>query len=1008
MKNKIKYRFSILLYALCLFVCPTVLLAQDVVTYEGTVFDVFGNPIENVRILAEDGTELAKTDISGIFKIENKIILNGRLEKEGYASQIVAFRKGENNNYKLNTYLLNEQISVGYGLIKRSDLVSSVSSVSEDVLSKFSVSKPSYALYGLLPGLIVEEKAEVIDGTSPNMFIRGKSTFGNASNTPIVIIDGFERDLDDISYDDIASVNVLKDAAATAIYGMKGANGVIIVETKRGAVGKPRYKVNMEQGIQSPTRIAGFTNSADYARYYNQALVNDGLSARYTDSQIAGFENGNSLYYPDNQWQNELVEKYVPVTKVNLSATGGTKIAKYYVSLGYRKDIGNFKNTEYMDYNSNPVNNRYNFRTNLDVVAINNLDLKLDVAGQVNNRVLGNSSQSSIWDMIYTYPQNEFPVYQPDGSLGGTAAFPLNPVGVLQRTGYRKVLDRYIQSSLSGEYHLKGIFQGLSFGGRYAYDNTWTANEYWTKSFSVKEINGQDSVNNPILLQVGTDGKLSYRHYSGDDAQSRRENIEGFIKYGKTFNTVHALNGMFVYHQDRLTIDQNNPYSTQFWSGRIDYNYDSKYLVELDCSYSGSEAFAKKNRYEFYPAAALGWVISKENFLKGNKVIDFLKIKSSAGLSGNSDLGSERFTYRQMTTWISGNYYFGESPDAYNGRQLGTLSNPDLKAEKSFKFDIGFEAQLFKSLYVSAGYFFENRFDILTSQSGTLPSLSGITYPNINAGSTNKQGIELQLSYNKQINRDWNIFGNFNFLTYSNTITSILQTPLPENSQYQSQIGKGIGTQLELVAEGIFQSQKEIDNSPLQMYGPVSPGDIKYKDVNGDGVIDDYDRVYSTKRDIPNTDMSLNCGFKFKNFDFSVLLHSQLGSEIYLGDAKNVVWPFNGSSYRVSNWVANRIPWTTENASIANFPRLSTIENANNYRRSTYWTVNGDRLRLRNLEIGYTLPATLAGKLYMSDCRFYIRGVNLLVLDHIKFLDPAALAGSPMLSSIYIGCNINL
>lgn len=1005
MKKHVKYRILTLLLPLFLLLFTTETMAQQQNIAEGTVSDVFGNPIEGVRIISNTDTEIAVTDVLGGFQCSVPGSTEVWFKKEGYISQQQFLHIGNRNNFILKTNLINEQLSVGYGFQKRGEVISSVASVSEDVLSQISVSSPSYALYGLLPGLIVQEKAEIINGTAPNMFIRGRATYGNASNVPIVLVDGFERELDDIVLNDIKSVNVLKDAAATAIYGMKGANGVILVETKRGAIGRPRFQVNVEQGFQSPTRIAEFTNSADYAHYYNQALNNDGLPLRYSAEQITGGSKGNSVYYPDNQWQDMMIKSMVPTTKVNLSATGGSKLVKYYASLGYERHNGYFNYTKYMDYNSNPASDRYSFRTNLDVTAIANLDIKFDISGQIEEKNLGNRDQSSVWNLIYKYPQNEFPAFLPDGSLGGTAAFPVNPIGDMQRTGYRKTSTRAIQSSIRAEYHLQGALRGGSFGVNYAYDSRWNANEYWTKGFAVQEIVGQNEDGSPILATVGTDGKLSYRHNNNDDSQRRRENLEVFAKYNKHI-AGHHLGAMFIYHQDQLNIDQNNPYNNQYWAGRFNYAYDAKYLAELVFSYSGSEAFAKKHRYEFYPAVALGWVMSKEDFMKDIKFIDFLKFRTSAGLSGNSDMGSDRFTYRQMTSYMDNNYYFGENVKGYAGRKLGTLANPDLKAEKSFKYEFGVEAQLFNSLYVAANYFFERRYDILTYQGGLLPALSGISYPNINAGVAHNQGIEIQLNYNKEIDKDWTLFGNLNFLTYTNKIKAMLETPLPDNSTYQYHTGRGIGQELALIAEGIFQSEDEILKSPTQQFGVVRPGDIKYKDVNNDGIIDNYDRVYTNGSNLPTTELGLNIGAKYKDFDISAFFHAQLGSEIYLGDAEFIVWPFNNSSYRMSQWVADRIPWSVETASIANFPRLSTIENSNNYRRSTYWIVNGDRLRLRNLEIGYTLPSVIANKLFMSSCRFYVRGTNLFTLDHIGFLDPVAMAGSPMLRSYYVGCNI--
>ena len=993
-----------LIFFVCLFLAAQI-SAQEIEITEGTIFDVLGNPIAGVKILDETNVEIAITSAEGLFKMEKEANLKAILKRDGYVSQTVFIRYGDANNFKMKANLLNEDIAVGYGFQKRYNITGSVASVSDGVLSKNSVSKPSYALYGKLSGLLVQEEAEVIGGATPNMWIRGRSTYGNASNVPIVLVDGFARNIDDINIDDIESVNVLKDASAAVIYGMKGANGVILVETKRGAIGKPRYKVQVEQGFQTPTRIVDFTNSAEAAILYNQALANDGLAPRFSNEDIMGFEQGNSIYYPDNQWQDIMTKNMAPTTKIALSATGGNKLAKYYVSLGYRSDNSFLNNTKFMDYDNNPHNDRYSLRTNLDITALDNLDLKLDISGQINDLTKPVRDQNSIWDLLYRYPQNEFPAIFHDGKLGGTATFRENPIGNIGQGGYKQILNRHIQSTLRAEYHLQGVLKGFSFGGNYAFDNSWNITQTRSRAYAVYEIMGVGLDGYPLLATVGKDDNaLSYGE--GSDQQSRREHAEAFVKYNKKFGKSHLLSATILYHQDRLNIDHNNPYNNQYGGGRISYDYASKYLADFAFSYSGSEAFAKKYRYEFYPAGALAWVISKEDFMNDINAVDFLKLRASAGLVGNSNI-NERFSYRQMVTWLGGNYHFGNTPTSYVGRTMGTIANPNLKAEKAFKVDLGIDAQLFNSLYFSGTYFFEERSDILSYQGNTLSSTFGAPYPNINVGVAQNYGVELQLNFDKQVSNATRLFADFNFLTYRNKVKSMSESPLPENSVYQYKTGRSIESELRLVSDGLFQSQEEIDRSPQQEFGSVRPGDIKYKDMNFDGVINDYDRVYSGKSNMPTTDLGLNLGVEFRNWDISAFFHAQLGSEIYLGDASAIVQPFNNSAYRVSQWVSDRIPWTSETAGVANFPRLSTTDNANNYRRSDYWMVNGDRLRLRTLEIGYNLPSNIAAKAFMSKCRIYLRGINLLTFDHLEFLDPAAMASNPMLRSYYIGCSLD-
>lgn len=1005
MKRIIKY---ILLY-ICLFFSPYMLCAQEK-EISGYVVEESGRPVAGVEIRDDRGSLLAQTDAAGSFACTSVSGNKLRLVKTGYVPAEVIIG-GKNQLYILKPDYLEESVDVGYAAQKRRNITGSVSSVSGKLITDNSAVNPSLAFYGLIPGLIIEEKTGELGSYSPNFFIRGKSTFGAAVNVPIVLVDGFERDMKDLSLDDIESITVLKDAASTAIYGMRGANGVILIDTKRGRDGRVKFNVSFEQGFQTPYRIPEFVNSGEYAQLYNQALINDGLAPKYSAEEIAGYQAGNSIYHPDVQWQKELVKNMAPTTDVNVSADGGNKYARYYVSLGYTRNTGLFSHTdeESDKYSTQPRYNRYGFRTNLDIVAIKNLDIRLDISGKVEERNMPRYGSADIWNMIYKYPQHEFPMFLPDGGLGGTAAYSNNVMGYVNNSGYRHILDRYVQTGVSAEYHLgdlSPVLKGLSIGARYAYDNAWTVTETYSKTFSVKEILGQQEDGSPIYSAlINKDSQLGYG--IGNDVQSRQENFEGFVKYHRTFGGRHDVNVMAMYHQDKLMTDQVEPVAIQFIGGRLNYAYDSKYLAEFTFSYSGSEAFAENNRFAFFPAASFGWVLSEENFLKGSKHVDFLKLRGSVGVVGNCQLGADnRFAYREITTLISNNYYWGINPDAKGGRKVSKLANPGMKPEKGLKVDVGVEAQLFKSLYVQANYFFENRYDILTSQTSQIPSVIGVTLPNINAGRTHTHGIELALNYNRQINRNWSVFGNFNLLWYKNTIEEMQETPLPENSTYQYQVGYPVGSQLGLIALGFFQSQEEIDQSPIQQFSQVQPGDIKYLDVNNDGFINDYDRVWNNASAVPNLDMGLNLGVRFKSFDLSAILHAQFGTEIYLGNAGSLFWPLNNNAERITRWVADRHPWTPETASYARYPRLTTTGSANNYRRSSFWTMDGDQLKLRKLEIGYTLPVHVSKKFAVSKLRIYLRGVNLFSLDRLKFVDPAAMGGDPMLRSYYVGCNI--
>lgn len=898
----------------------------------------------------------------------------------------------------------DKQVEVGYGQAKFSHTASGVSVVSGEELQKYAGVNLGNALHGLLPGLIGVEQTGDVGAFAPTFYIRGKKTYGDASNLPLVYVDGFERDMNKVSMDDVASITVLKDAAATAIYGVRGANGVILVNTKRGVQGKMKINVSVEQGFQMATKIPEFVSSAEYARFYNQALKSDELAVRFTPEDIAGYEQGGSLLYPDVKWEKELLNKFSPVTDLNVAAQGGSDKAQYYVSLGYIHNSGLFKGSDKNeDYSTNALADQFNFRTNLDLLAFDNLEIRADIAGNIKLRNLPYYSTNDYWTMMYKYPQHEFPLYVAEGIYGGTPVYRNNPLAYLNESGYRRVNDRYIQTGISAKYNFSGILKGLSFGMKYAYDNAYSNTESYSKYFFVKDILGLNIDGTPILSEdIGKATSLTYK--VDGDSQSRRSSYEAHLAYQRSFKGGHDLNAMLMYYQDKLVKGAENPYRNQFVSGRFNYAYRDKYLAELTFSYSGSEAFAKKNRFTWFPAVALGWVVSEENFMKDNKYVDFLKLRASAGLSGNSSLG-ERFSYRQLYS-SSGEYYFGTGITTEYGLAESTLANLDLKPEKSFKFDFGVDARLLKDLSLSATYFFERRFNILTSKGDVTSTIIGASLPRVNAGVTHTNGIEAALKYGKQY-KEWGFYAGYNLTLYRNKIKSIMEQPLQDNSTYQYQRGTAVGQQLGLQFVGFFKDEEDIKNSPTQEYGTVKPGDMKYRDVNKDGVVNDYDRTYSDAYSIPNTEMSLSAGANWKGFDVSALITAQLGTETYLGDAKYLFWPFTGDGARISTYVAERNPWTPETADIARYPRLTTMSNTNNYQRSDFWTMDGRRIRLRYIELGYTLPQVLTQKIAMSKLRFYVRGNNILTFAKLKYVDPAAMGGTPYMKSFHLGVNIN-
>lgn len=914
------------------------------------------------------------------------------------------------------------QPEVAYGYGEESlDLTASASSViSGEKLQQFRGSSLSYALAGMLPGLIVEEDAGAFGMNGTNLVVRGRSTVGVSSNSPLCLVDGFQRSLDDVQIDDVESVTVIKDAA-TAIFGVRGANGVILVKTKRGSDSKIRFSVSFDQAFKTPDKIPTFVNSADFLTMYNQALESDGLDPTFTEDNIAQYRKGHSLQYPDVPWEKEVLDDLATQSTLNINAGGGTKKARYYVSLGYEHASGLFKDRSISpdkDYSVNEKLNKIWFRTNLDLVALKHFDINLELAGNVALTNTPGGLISSVYNLMYTYPQYEFPIFVKDGLYGGSSVYPYNPVAYLNEKGYKRQESRVIHSGLNLAYNFTGALRGLSLGVKYAYDNYYDVTESYTKGFRYGQIL-RDEYNVPILdveddtLFIpeenihGTDSRLGYS--AGSDAQRSIANFEAYLHYNRAFGK-HKVNADMFYQQSRKKVDASSPFCHQAFNTRLAYNYDDRYIANFVLGYSGTEAFAKGRRFSTLPSASFAWVASNESFLKDSKTVDYLKFRTSLGLTANSNFGN-RFAYRQLYHG-TGSYIFGSTLKTYYGLSEGILANPLLESEKALKFDLGVDLRMWNLLSMSATYFHEKRYDILVGQGNKISSIMGANFPLMNYGETKTKGFELGLGLSKQYH-DWGFFANFNLTWFECKFVDMLDAPLPEpdaegkgGALHQYRPGQYVGRPMILVFDGFFRDADDIANSPKQQFGTVVPGDIKYKDINGDNIINDYDRVYHNRFTQPNIDMSLMLGVNFKGFDFSTYMTFQGGHDIDLLSAAKLFVPFNNGSRRLTTYVANRRPWTPENADKAGYPRLTTLENSNNYRPSTFWQMNGNTFRIKFVELGYDFFKNAPKTHFVKGLRLYFRADNVFTSSKMDFVDPASMGGRLTMKSYHIGVNM--
>lgn len=892
--------------------------------------------------------------------------------------------------------------SIAYGKVPKREVSSSITTLTGKDIEKNTVFSLGNVLYGKVPGLIVDQNSGEPGNDLPGFSMRGVTTFGYA-RAPLVLVDGFIRDLNSVSVFDIDNISVLKDASATAMYGIQAANGVVLVTTKGGTEGKAKLTVDFSNGSQSPIRLPQFYNSANFAKMYNQALSNDKLPSLFSAADIAGYTDGNRTLYPDVDWIKEMVKENAPITSLNISASGGNKVANYYVSLGYLNNTGIYKNTESNDgYSTNSSLNRLNFRSNIDVNVLNDLTLKLNLGGQINDINAPRMATTDIWNRLYAYPTHLFPVYALPGLLGGTAAFAENPMGYINGRGYREIHNRFFQSDLDLKYDAGKYLKGLGLGARVGFDNYYTVTDGWSKTYAVYQTSKDPISGNPVVgAPIGANTNLAY-NAPYDNAQNRRGTAELYLNYTTKFSSNQTINFLALYNQTRQIVGRENPYNMQSINARLHYDYKNRLFADLTTSYGGTEAFAKGNRFGFFPALSVGYVLVDQKNSQSSNAINYLKLRASGGMVGSSNVGT-RFGYREL--YVSGgSYAFGNTNAGASTITEGTISNPNLSFEKSYQYDLGVDARLFNQLDLSLALFQQDRKDILTSQSTTVPALFGGSLPSVNKGEVRNRGIELSLFWQKQF-KNSGFFARLNMSLIKDKVVAMAEEVVPAGSEYFYRKGSPIYYAYGLESIGFFASDNDIASSPTQIFGPVQPGDIKYRDRNNDGIINNYDVGPIGNGSVPTKEFGLELGFNAGGFDVQVMMQAQLDRNINLASYGNIFFPFR-TNQKISTFVQE--PWTAQNSATAKYPRLSTLENANNYRTSSFWLRNGDFLKVRSLELGYNFSSLFLKKTGMSMSRVFVRGMNLFTFDKFKYSDPENITGYPTMRSVNIGFKIQL
>jgi TonB-linked SusC/RagA family outer membrane protein len=965
---------------------------DEQITVTGRVVDQNNKALAGVTVsLQEDKTnKSATTGADGVYKIEATTSDVLVFKFVGY--RMVLKPAGEIN--KADIVLIKALIDAGdddnvyipFGVRKKREVTATISTISADNLPQIPSSSLTNVFTGRLPGLAIYPSGSQQPGYDASSFlVRGRSSY-NSNQEPLVLVDGIERSFSAMDLGEIESVSVLKDAATLAWYGMYAANGVIYVKTKRGSATSTNVTFDAQAGLQAPLQVAKPLDSYTYATLYNEASANNGGTAVYSPAALQAYQDGSDpIKYPNNNYVRDFTKRVAPTQRYVATVTGGNAFIKYYTLISAYQQGGFYKGGHNDTYDANTDFNRYNLRTNLDLHVNKNLDVALDIGGRITNLTFPNAGTATFLNTVYSLPPNAFPIINPNGSYGGTSIFTQNnPQAMLEAKGASTDLVRNMIATISAKQKMDGILKGLSGEVYYAYDIAGLYRSGFSQAYATSELKADGT-----YTTYGTPAKVDYQGNAFSGNIRKSEFWAGF-DYNRSFGK-HDIKVSTRVSRANYAVFGNLDTRREGWSNRISYNYIQRYFLDLTGSYTGSENFAPDSRYGFFPAASAGWIISDENFMKGSTgFLDFLKIRGSYGLVGNDAIGTaRRFAYNDFFTRSATGYTFGTGYTGVSGSGQLALANPFLTWEKAYKTSVGFDAKMFKqSLSISADYFYEDRKDLTTAS--LLPSLLGQSLIYVNEGEAEYKGFETGINYNKKIGAfNLNLFGNFTY-NVSKILAINEGAGLPE---YQKQLGHPISSVISpaatantgagyisnmLISDGIFQSQAQIDASPKQILSKdVKPGDIKYVDQNGDGVINDLDRVRTDFNFVPKAYFGFGASLSFKNFDANFLFQGTSGSSITIQQLVNAGNTNNGY---LNQFSVDR--WTPTNTG-APYPRLLLTDRGNNTAPSDFWIKSGDYIRLKNVEIGYSLPSSFTKKLRIKQLRIYAGGLNLITFDKL-------------------------
>lgn len=1019
---------------LLLFSFPFILYAQAQNTIRGKVTEFeTGNPLPGVTILIENSTRGVTTDIDGSFEIRalptDKLVFSFL----GVETQVIEVGDETFFDVKLKQTVseLEEVTVVAFGKQKKESVIGSISTVNPKDL-KVPSSNLTTALAGNMAGVIAYQRSGEPGQDNADFFVRGITTFGTNTN-PLILIDGVEltsTDLARLRPDDIESFSILKDATATALYGARGANGVILVTTKQGVEGPAKISFRVENSISAPTQTIELADPVTFMRMHNEAiLTRDPLGViEYSQEKIEMTEAGRyPLIYPANDWKEMLFKDYTMNQRVNLNVSGGGGVARYYVAGSFNRDNGILKVDQRNNFNNNIAINNYDLRSNvnIDISKITELIVRLSANfEEYSGPLRGGTDMYNL--MMHSNPVL-FPAYYPADEefqyaqhilFGNYNNSKINPYAEMIR-GYKEKSRSQILAQIELKQELDFITEGLNARGmlnvsrlsQFAVNRSY--NPFYYEISRYNRLTGDYKIRE---TQIGTE-YLGYGELPGEREQVSSFYFEGSLNYARDFGK-HNFSSLLVL-QARQTLNANAgslqlslPSRNLGLSGRATYAYDSRYFAEFNFGYNGSERFDKNNRFGFFPSAGGAWLISNEEFWENIKpVVNNLKLRYSYGLIGNDQIGSayDRFFYLSEVNMNDGGRaaVFGQEYNTrYNGITINRYANPYISWEKSYKQNFALELGLWDELSIIAEYFTEKRDNILMTRS-SIPNTMGLTAtPRANVGEASGKGVDLMLEYQKIWNSDFWSSARANF-TYATSRYDVFEEP-EYNEPWRSRVGLSLNQATGYIAERLFVDDEEAASSPPQYIGTsvYGGGDIKYLDVNRDGKITEADRVPLGYPTVPEIVYGFGISTGFKGLDFSVFFQGA-GRQSFWINASGTA-PFINDAQILKAYADSY--WSEENQNVyALWPRLSPTLSSNNTATSTWFMRNGSFLRLKQMELGYTIPERITEKIKMNNLRFYVSGTNLLLFSKFKMWD-VEMAGNglgyPNQRVINLGLNV--